>query len=136
ARGNSPGAHGNAQRDRVRAEAVSARVKGGLDGSVSRHDDANVVAERGESLGQGAAHVGQTAGLGEGSDFSAKEQDLQRLHVALRRQRREHRYASRSRISWSVSRSARPVGMIDVVTGRLSMMSRVLSLNSAPFAST
>ena len=38
------------------------------------------MAQGGEPLGQRADHVGETAGLGEGRDFGAEEENLERLH--------------------------------------------------------
>ena len=57
--------------------------QGGLDGGEGRHDDADIVSQGGERLGQRAADVGQAAGLGEGGHFRAEEEDLERLHENL-----------------------------------------------------
>jgi hypothetical protein len=71
ARRDGSEAHGHAQRDRVRLDAVCAGAGGGLDRGVSRHRCAHVVAEGGQRLGQRAAHVGEAAGLGERRDLRA-----------------------------------------------------------------
>ena len=44
--------------------------------AVQRHDDAGIHAVLDQSLGQGACHVGQTAGLGKGGRFRSGIQDL------------------------------------------------------------
>ena len=44
--------------------------------AVQRHDDAGIHAVLDQSLGQGACHIGQTAGLGKGGRFRSGIQDL------------------------------------------------------------
>ena len=47
--------------------------------AIQRHDDAGVHAVLDQCFGQGACHIGQTAGFGKGIGFRSSIQDLHRI---------------------------------------------------------
>ena len=60
---------GDAERDRVPEQALARNLP------VERHDDADVVAAAGESLGQGSEDIAETPDLREGCDLSGDKQN-------------------------------------------------------------
>ena len=63
------------------ADAGDDKGKARQDPPVGRHDDAHIMTELAQGLGEGAGNIGETAGLGEGGHLGGDKENFHGRHL-------------------------------------------------------